>query len=860
MIDSETCWAKTDEYSKAGMSVYEHCRIVGLVAQALIQRLPRNVSAIMPHYSALVAAMHDVGKISPGFQFKISATHLKEIFPEFNGKTFEGFERRHSIISQACINRFLKERFQIAAVARIAGAHHGFWQAGQATDRAGNCGGEAWGVARERLLKTLINEFGEVQNERMSDCIRYLLAGLVTVADWIGSDEKFFSPSGLPADSDIRLLADTALSESGWTFPRIKKGLSFEEIFDGKTPNAIQNDFVASVNGPGLYILEAPMGCGKTEAALYAAYRLMCKEDNYGLYFGLPTRLTSDKIHERVQLFLEKICSDKTHARLAHGLAWLKEFEYGGKGFKPYGLYSISGGREEEEPETSWFNPKKRALLWPFSVGTIDQALMGVIRVKHHFVRLFGLAGKVVILDELHSYDFYTGSLVDKLIELLLKLNCTVIVLSATLSGKRRAQLVSGDVQTNAYPLVLAKKDSEVILKPGMPMRDQNYEICVGDMTPSEVAAEAERLAHAGNCVLCVANTVEQAQIWYQAVKSSACESDFQVGLLHSKFPAFRRDELESEWLAKLGAHSAPRPPGCVLVATQVVEQSVDIDADCLITELAPTDMLLQRIGRVWRHPQKTRCLKKPLVKIICGNADDVADHSALISALGGKSCFVYQPYVLWRSWRVWNNLSSLAVPGRIRELIEATYSDNTENESSLIHDMRMKLKKKKEELLQYAVSAGVETNLPPEKDEDMVATRYSERPVQNILVVKSVCSYGKDLVLELLDGGEPLRLTPNNKDFTATRRLHRQIVTVPKYLFKKLGAYVSPQLLRMHFHELIPVWELRDEFKPLMMDGKNTGYTYDKWIGLRRVSMPDAEPEPFDDYEDCDLFKEEWD
>ncbi|WP_410315314.1 DEAD/DEAH box helicase, partial [Klebsiella pneumoniae] len=159
-----------------------------------------------------------------------------------------------------------------------------------------------------------------------------------------------------------------------------------------------------------LYILEAQMGMGKTEAALYAAYQMLVQEKATGIYFALPTQLTSNKIYDRFNAFLHQIVSTETpqHALLLHSGAWLMDTEMG----------------EEGSPGGAWFNHRKRGLLAPFAVGTIDQALMAVMNVKHGFVRAYGLAGKVVILDEVHTYDLYTGTILNALVEFLCQIDC----------------------------------------------------------------------------------------------------------------------------------------------------------------------------------------------------------------------------------------------------------------------------------------------------------------------------------------------------------------------------------------------------------------------------------------------------
>jgi CRISPR-associated endonuclease/helicase Cas3 len=261
-----------------------------------------------------------------------------------------------------------------------------------------------------------------------------VVAGLVSVADWIGSGSFFEDPT-----EEWRSKIEESIDRAGFIAPTYEQDLSFEDIF-GFSPRPLQNELYEAVQGPGLYILEAPMGMGKTEAALYAAYRLLSQGLATGIYFALPTQLTSDKIHERMDGFLRKILqkdSLHTQALLLHGNAWLRAHELG----------------EEGAPGGAWFRQGKRGILAPFAVGTIDQALMAVMNVKHGFVRTFGLAGKVVILDEVHAYDMFTGTIIDSLIEVLRSLQCTVIVLSATLTNERRKTLAQGEVANTQYPL-----------------------------------------------------------------------------------------------------------------------------------------------------------------------------------------------------------------------------------------------------------------------------------------------------------------------------------------------------------------------------------------------------------------------
>ena len=285
------------------------------------------------------------------------------------------------------------------------------------------------------------------------------------------------------------------------------------------------------------------MGFGKTEAALAAAYRLMATGQASGVYFGLPTQITSNRIHERVQPFVNRICNDVEPVRLAHSASWLLDTVQMAR------LHPASPdteGADHVQVARSWFASPKRALLAPFGVGTIDQSLLGVVAAKHFFVRQFGLAGKVVILDEVHTYDLYTSTLIDALVKRLRELECTVIILSATLTEKRRRELLglSEDQPISAtYPLVSGVAGS-LIEQPCTPPPPKSIVVraFTGDPLAEDVIAQAQR----GACVLWIRNTVDEAQETYRGLQSAKFQGGPPVALLHSRFPFFRREELET--------------------------------------------------------------------------------------------------------------------------------------------------------------------------------------------------------------------------------------------------------------------------------------------------------------------------
>ena len=471
-----------------------------------------------------------------------------------------------------------------------------------------------------------------------------------------------------------------ALTNINWRqlIPRHRQ--TFGDLFpEIEQANDLQTTAMQVICEPGVYVIEGPMGCGKTEAAMAAAYRLISDGAASGFYFALPTQTTSNRIHSRLDPFVERIAGDSTELRLAHSSSWL--MEKAPLHLSPATRRDVEA-REHARAGVSWFASAKRSLLAPCGVGTIDQALLGIVAAKHFFVRQFGLAGKVVILDEVHTYDLYTGTLISSLVKRLRELHCTVIILSATLTESSTSRVArsyptrSHSARHIPWSQVSAIRSSKRECSPPPPRRSI-FGIC-GATVPME---EALQRASCGECVLWIRNTVDDAQQTYRKLQSSNVEGGPSIALLHSRFPFFRREQLETEWMSRLGRGSISRPNGCVLVSTQVAEQSVDLDSDLLITDLAPTDMLLQRLGRLWRHERGPRPCSTPEVWVQEPELDDMALLDADVKTLReafGKSARVYAPYVLLRSLQQWRNRSTLTLPDDIRPILEATYAINS--------------------------------------------------------------------------------------------------------------------------------------------------------------------------------------
>jgi CRISPR-associated endonuclease/helicase Cas3 len=843
----EECWAKTTEDGRPGISVRDHCLNVGCVAETLLKVLSVELQRKLPQTGvATLAALHDVGKVSPGFQVKSETWLMLHTLREQALKEgWQSYEADHAKVGQFTVQNLLRNS-RLHQWAAVVGAHHGRIKGERVLVH------EPWEEERLRLVAELMHELGPLPDEPPQDGIIWFVAGLITIADWIGSDERYFPQVGSWGMPERRKRAESALATINWRRVKVRKLCGFRDLFpEIPKANSLQTAAMQVVREPGIHVIEGPMGCGKTEAALAAAYQLILSGKATGLYFALPTQVTSNRIHLRVQPFVERVSADPVEVRLAHSASWLIEAEPPAQ-LSPT-VPDDEDARDDVRAGRSWFASPKRALLAPFGVGTIDQALLGIVAAKHFFVRQFGLAGKVVILDEVHTYDLYTSTLIDSLVSQLRELHCTVIVLSATLTEKRGRELLglTGDHPASAgYPLVsgIAGSLVEHACEPP-PSRTIQVRHVPGAFSPQEAIDRARR----GECSLWIRNTVDEAQATYRALQSASFQGGPSIALLHSRFPFFRREQLEADWMTRLGKDSTNRPKGCILVSTQVAEQSVDIDADMLITDLAPTDMLLQRLGRLWRHDRPARPCLQPEVWIQMPQSKDGSLWSSTeeeIRAALGKSARVYAPYILLRSLREWHSRATLTLPDDIRPILEATYADVATDEPPAWQELRSQLEKQKEGMARLALSATRIWTNPALEDEEGVQTRWSRYRMAKLLLATEIIpidSYSVHLCL--LDGSV---VTPHERNwsFLAAKAIYRNLAPVPRWgVAAILGE--SPPWLTNHVGQPAAVGVVQRDGR-IRWPGREheTGLSYHTDLGIiiNRELVPRAPREESDE------------
>ena len=652
-----------------------------------------------------LVSLHDIGKACPGFQ-------NKNPFQEKRIRN-EGFDFHSALSDHRLLTAYLvKEMFSSqndgipkldrrtkATIYNSLGGHHGSFVDPTALMNVSprDVGDKLWSEERRNILQTLIEISGITDcnvpmiPEKSEATIMVFLSGLTSVADWISSSVEFFpyyESNGETIDkyhSISKERARSAIDHLNWTASDNLIDRTFLEAFKEITkPFPLQqmvSELSDELSRSGLVIIEAPMGEGKTEAAFYLMERMNRVSGREGAFIALPTQATSNQIFNRmVSYFNERKDEHRINLALIHGQAMLSD-EYQ----RLIVNQSVNEELEANLIANEWFNYKKRSLLSPFGIGTIDQALLGVLPVKHFFVRLFGLSGKVVILDEVHAYDVYMSTLLDLLLKWLSVLGSKVILLSATLPSSRRRQLIesyAGEYKGNksSYPRITwcsAEESNSVSFESASKMdkgRPDKIDIEFIDGSDEQlIPFLKEKMSEAGRvAILC--NTVKTAQNKYRMIRGLLDKQEFEVELLHARYPFSNRKEKEDSVINKFGRKRFPEGGKHILIATQIIEQSLDIDFDLMISEMAPIDLLIQRSGRIHRHKnERPKGMEAPRLCIIQPEHDDrgVPDF--------GVSEFVYSRYVLLKSYLSIKDSTAISMPDDIERLVEEVYSDSTD-------------------------------------------------------------------------------------------------------------------------------------------------------------------------------------
>ncbi len=548
------------------------------------------------------AALHDLGKASPAFQRRCASAvpHLESQGLSFRRQFGDDKGGWHGLITALKLAPLLEERgcpHNLAHdLARGLGGHHGSWPTALELEslNSDHYGDKGWDSARKMLVDILASLYAPVvmtdalsqRNQRQA--LVTLLSGIVSVADWIGSIKDSFTPKPETVNASWyekvarKRAAEVlkALKWDKWIAP--VKPAPFSMLFPRTPePNAMQRtiiDLAEHLQEPSLVVIEAPTGCGKTEAALVLADHLASRYGQRGLYVAMPTTATSNAMYDRLREMLDaRYGMNTVTPLLIHSQALWRE--------PPPIIETEHEATDDTSIEAmSWFLPRKRGLLAPFAVGTVDQALLSVLLTRHFFVRLFGLAHKTVVFDEVHAYDTYMSTLFTRLLAWLRAESTSVILLSATLPERTRREFLQAwdataeSAPVTAYPAITwACGDNSGCLLPE-PDPALKRTIYLEQLSPKPEAisdALRSRLAE-GGCAAVLCNTVSRAQEIYRLLREANIVPEQDLILFHARYPMAWRREIEERVLARFGKSSTPEQRRGIAVATQVLSTKLD--------------------------------------------------------------------------------------------------------------------------------------------------------------------------------------------------------------------------------------------------------------------------------------------
>jgi len=667
-------------------------------------------------------ALHDIGKFDVRFQMKSKET-LPECWPELNLNDVDTVPHIMKIFNHGSAgyawtakeySQWLSDNdddYQIWDAWRpwlsAVTGHHG--------DLSENSNlnppdGEEYVAehdreARAAWVKTIHDFFLRRRSAFISDlppacgeAAMMLLAGFCSISDWIGSHQGYFHYAE-PAKECTRYFASRVQSVKRrkllfrlGLIERPSRYGGIGVLLDADAhPRGVQVLVDSFPLSPGLTIIEAPTGSGKTEAAMAYAWRLLETGLADSIVFALPTQATANAMLKRLEAFADKAFDGQgTNVVLAHGKRnFNKEFQRlveAGTGHTPQ-------RRNESSTQCSaWLaQSRKRVFLGQAGVCTIDQVLLSVLPVKHKFVRGFGINKSVLIVDEVHAYDSYMHGLLSQVLSRQRESGGSVVLLSATLPLPVRAFLLetwqSAEPSSNGYPLV-TYTSGEKLLPMTLPdeHRPEQYRVSVECLALPNAFPDEDLLqrvavaANAGARVAFVCNLVDDAQQIAKSLRAILDNTLIPVDVFHARYRFLDRQTKEGSALESYGKN-APRNGGRILVATQVIEQSLDLDFDLMFTQICPVDLLFQRLGRLHRHPQK-----RPL--------GFEFPHCIVVTAQNWKYGLHKEIYgntrVLWRTETLLRNIGGgikeILFPNAYREWIDAVYMrDDWEGEPSEI-------------------------------------------------------------------------------------------------------------------------------------------------------------------------------
>ncbi len=708
------CWAKLNPYK----SLHDHMYETGMLAKtflteskyvALVKLFQEFIMTEMTHDEVVstisfICALHDIGKAFPNFQKKGKDSPEWQVqrclsLIEKQGMDAGEFTKadgfRHELASDKVMNELLKEEGTFTkaqkAICDVYKNHHladergSQKNLGKYYDKANP---KKWREVQTVLFNQLKKEFSpklefELKDDKQS-AFATLLLGFLYRCDWIAS--SIFTKTDFDSKEEYKTYVAEKCKEyleklDIKAIPSLKKNLTIKDIFPDlaefelrplqkKAEELKDEDF-------DCVLIEDLTGSGKTETGFYFAYQAMLRRGKQGIFFGLPTNATEETMNPRIQQAIDSIYGkDAMSVTHATGMSWITE----------------ALNCEEDEKKERMGSSRETKLMFPFSTGTVDQIIKAGLLQRFALIPLTELATKVVIIDEMHAYDGYMRGVLGTTLRWLKEYHVPVIIMSATLPNaiKKEIHEVYSDKTfrpSSSYPLISlyginGLKEFEVEA-----CAEREYAVKVTttekeDFT-SHVCDSALQMIKSGGNVCIICNTVNEAINTYETLKNIV--SDIELHLFHGRTTLEEKHDMTELLVSKYGKDRTNRPVKSIVVATQIVEQSIDLDFDYMITELAPIDLLIQRFGRWHRHSDEGTIREK----VHSNTSIEVIAFDCL------NNHIVYKNYltVIKKTKEYLQNHSELLIPQQSREMIEYAYTleDYTDMEKALTSEVEGK-------------------------------------------------------------------------------------------------------------------------------------------------------------------------
>ena len=579
---------------------------------------------------AALAFLHDIGKLHPGFQAKGWPDELWRGLKRGHSKESWDFLVHAKRSSEHPFHAILLEIMQwgraVQPLVAAMFAHHG-----RPIEPSSDPNPRNWNSPPSPHYDW--SEQGRIMADAMHDWFpgafisgdplpeksefHHIVAGFAALADWIGSDTNFFKYVA-PFDASYKTKAITvakqALEAVGLDSERLQGSpvSDFNQWTGGYTANSAQTAVANLGRDSRLVILEAETGSGKTEAALWRFFQLFAAGKISGLYFAVPTRAAARQLHERINRYLQRAYGeDKAPEAVLAIPGMVRAGEAKGDRLPDW---KVQWNDQEGLVPARWAaEHATRFLAATVAVGTVDQAMLAGLQIKHAHLRGSALCRNLLVVDEVHASDAYMTEILKQLLDSHLNTGGYAMLMSATLGANARVRWTGealpefGVASETHYPAVWTGGDSNPHNAIGTSRSKQVHLKTLATMDSVQTANQAILEAQKGAQVLVIRNTVTKAVETWRAVSAAGADSllmqvEGRSALHHSRFAVEDRELLDKAVESVLAKDRNKVTDGCIVIGTQTLEQSLDIDADYLITDLCPIDVLLQRIGRLHRH------------------------------------------------------------------------------------------------------------------------------------------------------------------------------------------------------------------------------------------------------------------